>query len=42
MLNIDYLQDLVEKPNDLYNAYLFAQKNELSEQNFLETHKILS
>lgn len=42
MLNIEYLQDLVEKPNDLYNAYLFAQKNELNKQNFLEAHKILS
>ncbi|MCO5260128.1 MAG: Fic family protein [Crocinitomicaceae bacterium] len=42
MLNIESLQDLVEKPNDLYNAYLFAQKNELNEQNFLEAHKILS
>lgn len=42
MLNVDYLQDLVEKPNDLYNAYLFAQKNELTEKNFLETHKLLS
>src|SRR5690606_30357752 len=42
MLNIEYLQDLVEKPNDLYNAYLFAQKNELNEKNFLETHKLLS
>ncbi len=42
MLNIEYLEDLVEKPNDLYNAYLFAQKNELTEKNFLETHKLLS
>ncbi|MCC5930170.1 MAG: Fic family protein [Cyclobacteriaceae bacterium] len=42
MLNIEYLQDLVEKPNDLYNAYLFAQKNELTEKNFLESHKLLS
>lgn len=42
MLNIEYLQDLVEKPNDLYNAYLFAQNNELTEENFLEAHKILS
>jgi len=42
MLNIEYMQDLVEKPNDLYNAYLFAQKNELTEKNFMETHKLLS
>lgn len=42
MLNIEYMQDLVEKPNDLYNAYLFAQKNELTEKNFLEAHKLLA
>ena len=42
MLNIEYLQDLVEKPNDLYSAYLFAQKNELTEKTFLEAHKLLS
>jgi Fic family protein len=42
MLNIEYMQDLVEKPNDLYNAYLFAQKNELNQTNFLEAHKLLS
>lgn len=42
MLNIEYLQGLVEKPNDLYNAYLFAQRNELNEKNFLEAHKILA
>lgn len=42
MLNIEYLQSLVEKPNDLYNAYLFAQKNELTEKNFFEAHKLLA
>ena len=42
MLNIEYIQDLVEKPNDLYNSYLFAQKNELNKKNFLEAHKLLS
>lgn len=42
MLNIEYIKDLVEKPNDLYNAYLFAQKNSLSKTNFLKAHKLLS
>jgi hypothetical protein len=42
MLNIEYLQDLVEKPNDLYNAYMFAQKKPLTEKNFLEAHKLLA
>jgi ATP adenylyltransferase/5',5'''-P-1,P-4-tetraphosphate phosphorylase II len=30
MLNVEYLKDLVEKPDDLYEAYLFAQKNKLT------------
>ncbi|MCZ2101066.1 MAG: hypothetical protein LC107_05965 [Chitinophagales bacterium] len=34
MLNIAYLQDLVEKPNDLYNAYILASKNELTQKTF--------
>ena len=42
MLNIEYQPDLVQKPNDLYNAYLFAQQNELTTANFLEAHKFLS
>lgn len=42
MLNIAYLQDLVEKPNDLYSAYLFAQKKRLTQKNFLEAHKLLA
>ena len=28
MLNIEYQPDLVQKPNDLYKAYLFAQKSQ--------------
>ncbi len=42
MLDIEYLEDLVQKPNDLYRAYIFAQKHTLSEENFLETHHILA
>ena len=42
MLNIDYQQDLVQKPNDLYNAYLFAQQNELNEKYFLKAHQIIA
>ncbi len=42
MLNIDYKKEMVEKPNDLYNAYLYAQKNELSEKYFLNAHKIIA
>lgn len=42
MLDIEYVKDLVEKPNDLYNAYLFAQQNTLTQKNFLEAHKLLA
>ncbi len=42
MLNIAYLEDLIEKPNDLYEAYLFAQKNKLTKANFLKAHKLIS
>jgi len=42
MLDIEYVPDLVQKPNDLYNAYLFAQENELTSDNFLKAHKILA
>jgi Fic family protein len=42
MLNIEYQPDLVQKPNDLYSAYLFAQKNELTKTNFLQSHTLIS
>lgn len=42
MLNIKYQPDLVQKPNDLYNAYLFAQKNTLTNANFLKAHTLLA
>jgi Fic family protein len=42
MLDIEYQPDLVEKPNDLYRAYLFAQQNELTATNLLEAHKIIT
>ena len=41
MLNIEYMKDLVEKPNDLYLAYLYAQKNQLTRSNFLQAHRLL-
>jgi hypothetical protein len=34
MLNVEYLLELTEKPNDLYNAYLFARVNRLNQNNF--------
>ncbi|HRO43014.1 MAG TPA: Fic family protein [Flavipsychrobacter sp.] len=38
MLHIEYLPELIEKPNDLYNAYLFAKENKLTQKNFLQAH----
>ncbi|HTA26542.1 MAG TPA: Fic family protein [Bacteroidia bacterium] len=42
MLNIEYQPDLVQKPDDLYEAYLFAQKNKLTKTNFLKAHTLLA
>jgi Fic family protein len=42
MLNIEYLPELTEKPNDLYNAYLFAKENKLTQKNFLQAHQFIS
>lgn len=42
LLQIEYLPELTEKPNDLYNAYLFAKDNRLTRQNFLEAHKLIA
>ena len=42
MLDIEYLPELIEKPNDLYNAYLFAKENKLNAENFLQSHILLS
>lgn len=40
--NIEYLPELVEKPNDLFNAYLFAKDHNLTKDNFLHCHILLS
>lgn len=42
MLNIDYLPELTEKPNDLYNAYLFAKENSLTSNNFHRAHQLIA
>ncbi len=42
MQNIEYLPELVEKPNDLFQSYLFAKENKLSRKNFLHSHRLLS
>jgi Fic family protein len=40
VLNIEYLPNLTERPNDLYQAYEFARDNELTQKNFLKAHAI--
>jgi Fic family protein len=40
VLDIEYLANLTEKPNDLYQAYEFARDNKLSAESFLEAHAI--
>jgi Fic family protein len=42
MQNIEYLPELIEKPNDLFQAYLFAKENKLNKENFLHSHRLLS
>ncbi len=37
---IEYLPNLTEKPNDLYESYEFARDNELTLTNFLKAHSI--
>ena len=42
MQDIEYLPELVEKPNDLYKAYLYAKQNKLSSEHFMQSHVLLS
>ena len=42
ILNIEYLPELTEKPNDLYKAYLWAKDSKLNKENFHETHKLIA
>ncbi len=42
MQDIEYLPELVQKPNDLFRAYLFAKENKLTKGNFLKSHSLLS
>jgi Fic family protein len=40
MLDVEYLPNLTEKPNDLYMAYEFARDNKLTVNNFSKAHSI--
>jgi Fic family protein len=39
---IEFLPDYTKKIDDLYNAYIFAENNELNSKNISEAHKLLS
>ncbi len=39
---VEFLPDYTKKIDDLYNAYTFAKKNKLNQNNISEVHKILS
>lgn len=42
ILNVEYLPELTEKPNDLYQAYLFAKDNPLTKDNFHKAHQLVA
>jgi len=42
MQRMEYLPNLVQKPNDLYVAYEFAKQNKLAKENLLRCHGLLS
>ncbi len=42
LLNIEYLPELTQKPDDLFNAYLFAKDARLNQKNFLDAHRLIS
>ena len=42
LLHTEYLPDLVQKPNDLYQAYLFAGSHSLTMDHFHEAHGLLA
>lgn len=40
LMDVEYLPNLTEKPNDLFEAYEFARDHKLTLDNFFEIHKI--
>ena len=42
ILKVEYLPELTQKPNDLYQAYLYAKTNPLNQANFEEAHKLIT
>lgn len=42
LLHVEYLPELTEKPNDLYQAYLYARDNPLNKENFRKAHQLIA
>ncbi len=42
LLHVEYLPELTEKPNDLYQAYVFSKDNRLTQNNFLQAHELIA
>ena len=42
MMNTGYQPNLVQKPDDLYKAYIFAQENSLTASTFFSAHKLIT
>ncbi len=42
MMNVEYQPDLVQKPDDLYKAYIYAQQTQLTAISFLSAHKLIT
>lgn len=42
ILDVEYLPELTEKPNDLYKAYLFAKDHKLTLENFQKAHTLIT
>ena len=42
MLNVQYVPEYIQKPNDLYSAYEYAQNNKLTKKPFLQTHELIT
>lgn len=42
MHQAEYRPDLVQKPDDLYKAYILAQQNSLTKRSFLDAHKLIT
>src|SRR6185312_590054 len=42
MMHVEYEPNLVQKPDDLYQAYIFAQQNNLTAKKFLDAHRLIT